>query len=49
MPEIKKKMFGSEGFCYKNVWDVVVQDTHVLARMFAAAMDGWLAGSVLPL
>jgi hypothetical protein len=25
-----------------KVWDVVVQDTHVLARMFAAAMDGWL-------
>jgi hypothetical protein len=22
------------------MWDVVVQDTHVLARMFAADMDG---------
>jgi hypothetical protein len=22
------------------MWDVVVQDTHVLARMFAAAVDG---------
>jgi hypothetical protein len=25
---------------YKMLWDVVVQDTHVLARMFAAVMDG---------
>jgi hypothetical protein len=25
-----------------SMWDVVVQDTHVLARMFAAAMDGSL-------
>jgi hypothetical protein len=23
------------------LWDVVVQDTHVLARMFAAAVEGW--------
>jgi hypothetical protein len=26
------------------MWDVVVQDTHVLARMFAAAMDSWIDG-----
>jgi hypothetical protein len=25
-------------------WDVIVQDTHVLARMFAVAMDGLLDG-----
>jgi hypothetical protein len=33
-----------------EVWDVVVQDTHVLARMFAATMDGgWMDVCVLPL
>jgi hypothetical protein len=31
------------------MWDVVVQDTHVPARMFAAAMDGLMDGSVPPL
>jgi hypothetical protein len=25
------------------------EDTHILARMFAAAMDGWMDGSILPL
>jgi hypothetical protein len=25
-----------------ELWDVVVQDTHVPARMFATAMDGWM-------
>jgi hypothetical protein len=25
-------------------WDAVVQDTHVLARMFAAAIGGWMVG-----
>jgi hypothetical protein len=24
------------------LWDVVVQDIHVLGRMFAAAMEGWM-------
>jgi hypothetical protein len=24
------------------LWDVVVYDTHVLARMFAGAMGGWM-------
>jgi hypothetical protein len=35
------------------MWYVIVQDTHVLARMFAATMDGRLSelliGFVLPL
>jgi hypothetical protein len=28
----------------KGLWDVVVQDTHVLAPMFAVAMDGLMDG-----
>jgi hypothetical protein len=30
----------------KILWDVVVQDTHILVRTFAAAMDGWLGGCI---
>jgi hypothetical protein len=26
------------------MWDVIVQDTHVLVRMFAAAVDGLMDG-----
>jgi hypothetical protein len=28
------------------MWDVVVQDTHVLARMFAVAMDGCMKNGI---
>jgi hypothetical protein len=27
-----------------DLWDVVVQDTHILVQMFAAAMDGLMNG-----
>jgi hypothetical protein len=26
------------------MWDVVIQDTRVLARIFATAINGWLVG-----
>jgi methionine-rich copper-binding protein CopC len=35
------------------LWDIVVQDTHVLSRMFAVAIDDWMnewmIGSIFPL
>jgi hypothetical protein len=27
-----------------ELWDVIVQDTHILAQMFAAAIDGLMNG-----
>jgi hypothetical protein len=35
--------------CINDLWDVIVQDTHVLERMFAASRNGWMNVYVLPL
>jgi hypothetical protein len=50
-PSVKTKdsMQNGHKYIFESMWDVVVQDTHVLARMFAAATDGWMNESVLPL